>query len=63
MALTALVVGIPTLKLSGHYLAMATLGFNIVVHHAFVQWDGLTGGPSGLTGIPAFGLLGTGVPG
>ena len=58
VALTALVVGIPTLKLSGHYLAMATLGFNIVVHHAFVQWDGLTGGPSGLTGIPAFGLLG-----
>lgn len=58
VALTALVVGIPTLKLSGHYLAMATLGFNVVVHHAFVQWDGLTGGPSGLTGIPAFGLLG-----
>jgi branched-chain amino acid transport system permease protein len=58
VALTALVIGIPTLRLLGHYLAMATLGFNIVVHHAFVQWDPVTGGPSGLTGIPPFGVLG-----
>src|SRR5210317_466261 len=29
-ALIALAVGLPALKLSGHYLAMATLGFNIV---------------------------------
>ncbi len=54
VALTALVIGVPTLRLSGHYLAMATLGFNIVVHHGFVQWDHVTGGPSGLTGIPPF---------
>ena len=58
VALTALIVGVPTLRLSGHYLAMATLGFNIVVHHAFVQWDQVTGGPSGLTGIPPFGVPG-----
>jgi branched-chain amino acid transport system permease protein len=63
VALAALLVGIPTLRLSGHYLAMATLGFNVVVHHAFVQWDGVTGGPSGLTGIPPFGLLGVPVQG
>jgi branched-chain amino acid transport system permease protein len=58
VALTALIIGVPTLRLSGHYLAMATLGFNIVVHHAFVQWDKVTGGPSGLTGIPPFGIPG-----
>jgi branched-chain amino acid transport system permease protein len=58
VSLTALVIGVPTLRLSGHYLAMATLGFNIVVHHAFVQWDTVTGGPSGLTGIPPFGVPG-----
>lgn len=63
VALAALLVGVPTLRLSGHYLAMATLGFNIVVHHALVQWDGVTGGPSGLTGIPPFGLLGVTVQG
>jgi branched-chain amino acid transport system permease protein len=58
VALTALIVGVPTLRLSGHYLAMATLGFNIVVHHVLVHWDQVTGGPSGLTGIPAFGVPG-----
>jgi branched-chain amino acid transport system permease protein len=63
VALTALIIGVPTLRLSGHYLAMATLGFNIVVHHAFVQWDKVTGGPSGLTGIPSFGVSGVTVQG
>jgi branched-chain amino acid transport system permease protein len=58
VALTALIIGVPTLRLSGHYLAMATLGFNIVVHHVLVHWDRVTGGPSGLTGIPSFGVLG-----
>jgi branched-chain amino acid transport system permease protein len=58
VALTALAIGVPTLRLSGHYLAMATLGFNIVVHNVFVQWDQVTGGPSGLTGIPPFGAFG-----
>jgi len=58
VTLTALVIGIPTLRLSGHYLAMATLGFNIVVHHILVQCDTVTGGPSGLSGIPAFSVPG-----
>jgi hypothetical protein len=58
VALTAQVIGVPTLRLSGHYLAMATLGFNIVVHHVLVHWDQVTGGPSGLTGIPSLGVLG-----
>ncbi|MFZ0613335.1 MAG: branched-chain amino acid ABC transporter permease [Desulfobacterales bacterium] len=51
-ALIALAVGLPALKLSGHYLAMATLGFNIVVYTILVQWDTVTGGPSGFAGIP-----------
>lgn len=52
-ALVALLVGIPALRLHGHYLAMATLGFNIVIYTVLVQWDDLTGGPSGFAGIPA----------
>jgi branched-chain amino acid transport system permease protein len=63
VALTAIVIGVPTLRLSGHYLAMATLGFNIVVHNVLVQWDRVTGGPSGLTGIPPFSVLGAAVQG
>jgi len=58
MALVALALGVPTLRLSGHYLAMATLGFNYVVHSIFVQWDALTGGPAGLSGIPPLSLFG-----
>ncbi|MBW2452732.1 MAG: branched-chain amino acid ABC transporter permease, partial [Deltaproteobacteria bacterium] len=52
-ALIAFLVGLPTLRLHGHYLAMATLGFNIVVYTVLVQWDELTGGPSGYSGIPS----------
>lgn len=58
VALTAFVIGLPALRLSGHYLAMATLGFNIIMHNIFVQWDMVTGGPSGLSGIPPFAVLG-----
>lgn len=58
VALMALVIGIPTLRLHGHYLAMATLGFNYVVHIILVQWDAVTGGPSGLSGIPSLSVLG-----
>jgi branched-chain amino acid transport system permease protein len=55
-ALVALVVGIPALKLSGYYLAMATLGFGIIVHICFKELNYLTGGPSGLVGIPVLAI-------
>ena len=51
-AFVALAVGLPALKLRGHYLAMATLGFNIVIYTILIQWDTVTGGPSGFSGIP-----------
>jgi len=54
----ALLVGIPTLKLTGYYLAMATLGFGIIVHICFKEFTWLTGGPSGLVGIPSLRLGG-----
>jgi branched-chain amino acid transport system permease protein len=63
VGLSALGIGIPTLRLSGHYLAMATLGFNIVVHNVLIQWDRVTGGPSGLSGVPPFAVLGMAVQG
>ena len=50
--LVALLVGMPSLKLTGYYLAMATLGFGIIVYICFKELVGLTGGPSGLVGIP-----------
>ncbi len=50
--LVALVIGGPTLRLSGVYLAMATLGFGEVVRVAILNADSLTGGALGLNGIP-----------
>lgn len=63
-ALVALFVGIPTLRLRGHYLAMATLGLNAILSVLFVGLVGITGGPNGLIGVPSFTLAGwdLGVP-
>ena len=55
-ALVALLLGIPTLKLKGHYMVMATLGFNIIVSVILVEWDEVTGGVSGFSGIPNLSL-------
>jgi len=52
-ALVAFVVGRPILRLKGHYLAMATLGFGIILHTVFMRETGLTGGPDGRI-VPAF---------
>jgi branched-chain amino acid transport system permease protein len=57
-AACAWLIGIPTLKLSGHYLAMATLGFGIIVSIVFNEAVELTGGPSGFVGIPRLELFG-----
>ncbi len=54
VGLIAFAIGFPILKLKGHYLAMATLGFGIIVYIIFNETIELTGGPSGLSGIPYF---------
>lgn len=56
--LIAWLLGGPTLKLRSHYLAMATVGFNLMVYTVLVQWDAVTGGPSGLSGVPALSVGG-----
>jgi len=55
VALSALIgaaVGVPLLKLRGHYLAMGTLGFGMIVHIVLVQWESLTGGTIGIMSVP-----------
>jgi branched-chain amino acid transport system permease protein len=51
-ALVAFVIGKPTLRLSGVYLAMATLAFGEVVRIVVLNTEDLTGGALGLNGIP-----------
>lgn len=57
-ALAALIIALPTLRLRGHYLAMATLGFGVILSVFFVELVDLTGGPNGLVGIPPVSFLG-----
>ena len=51
-AVMAFVIGKPTLRLSGVYLAMATLAFGEVVRIALLNAESFTGGALGLNGIP-----------
>ncbi len=55
---TAFLIGVPALKLRGYYLAMATLGFGIIVYIFFTEAQTWTGGPSGLAGIPNLSVFG-----
>nr|WP_051273213.1 branched-chain amino acid ABC transporter permease [Desulfotruncus alcoholivorax] len=50
--LIAAIIGRPTLKLRELYLAMGTMGFGILIHTMFNEAGELTGGPSGIAGIP-----------
>ncbi|MBI4493974.1 MAG: ATP-binding cassette domain-containing protein [Chloroflexi bacterium] len=51
-AVAGLLLGIPSLRMAGPYLAMATMAFNLIVQKLLVNWTELTGGPDGLPGIP-----------
>ena len=48
----AYLLSFPIFQLRGNYLAMATLGFGIILWVAFRELDQFTGGPSGLSGVP-----------
>ena len=52
--IVALLVGIPTLRLSGDYLAIATLGVSEIIRSLIMNMDHITNGPAGLFGIPPF---------
>ena len=56
--ITAYLIGVPSLKLRGYYLAMATLGFGIIVYIFLNEAEPLTGGPSGIAHIPNLSLAG-----
>lgn len=51
-ALFGLLIGLPTLRLKGDYLAIATLGFGEIVRNVLNNWDSLTNGPMGIQRIP-----------
>lgn len=52
------VVGLPALRVAGHYLALATLAFQIIIERAIFNWDPVTNGARGLA-VPSVELGGT----
>ncbi|MCP4135029.1 MAG: branched-chain amino acid ABC transporter permease [bacterium] len=56
-ALIAFLIGIPILKLKGHYLAMATLGFGTIVYRVVLGTE-IFGGADGISDVPPFRLFG-----
>ncbi len=44
-----LFIGLPAVRLSGHFLAVVTLGFGLSIPQIALNWDSLTGGYSGLS--------------
>lgn len=56
-ALISLLIAIPSLRVSGHYLVLASFGVQEVLSGLFLNL-GMTGGPAGLRGIPRPNLFG-----
>jgi len=57
-SLLGLVIGFPSIRLKGDYLALATFGFGVIVYSVSKNWVDLTRGPMGLPGIPKFSFFG-----
>jgi branched-chain amino acid transport system permease protein len=55
-AMAGVLLGFPVLRLRGDYLAIVTLGFGEIVRQILINWNSVTGGANGLTGIgrPSF---------
>ena len=47
-----LILGLTTLRLGGHYLAMITISFQMIFDLVVVNWVELTHGPDGIPGVP-----------
>ncbi|MCI8465626.1 MAG: branched-chain amino acid ABC transporter permease [Lachnospiraceae bacterium] len=51
-------LGLPTLRLSGRYLTIVTLAFCEIIRTVETNWRSLTGGATGITGIPEAEIFG-----
>jgi branched-chain amino acid transport system permease protein len=61
-SLVGIGLGAVSTRIKGHYLALTTLGFNEIFRLITVNETAVTGGPSGLTGIPQLKLPGLRLP-
>lgn len=57
-AFWGMILGFPVLRLRGDYLAIVTLAFGEIIRLVIINWQTLTGGPNGISGIPRPTLFG-----
>ncbi|MBV8925594.1 MAG: DUF3382 domain-containing protein, partial [Bradyrhizobium sp.] len=57
-SLWGVMLGFPVLRLRGDYLAIVTLAFGEIIRLVIINWQSLTGGPNGVSGIPRPTLFG-----
>ena len=57
-AFWGVLLGFPVLRLRGDYLAIVTLAFGEIIRLVIINWQSLTGGPNGVSGIPRPTLFG-----
>lgn len=53
-----IVMGLPTLRLTGTYLSIITLGFGEIIRTIIIVWDPVTNGPLGIRNIPKPNIFG-----
>lgn len=56
--LFGILLAYPTVRVRGVYLAVVTIAFGLIVENVAIEWQSLTGGTTGLSGIPAPNVLG-----
>lgn len=57
-AVLGVIIGFPSVRLKGDYLALATFGLGVIIYSIAKNWVSLTRGPMGLPGIPGFSVFG-----
>ncbi len=57
-AIFGVLLGAPTLRLRGDYLAIVTLGFGEIIRVVLLNWGSLSGGPNGIASIPRMDFFG-----
>ncbi|MBN8968789.1 MAG: high-affinity branched-chain amino acid ABC transporter permease LivM [Rhizobiales bacterium] len=51
-AFWGMLLGFPVLRLKGDYLAIVTLAFGEIIRLVLLNWQNVTGGPNGISGVP-----------
>src|SRR5690606_35520586 len=54
-AAMSVLIALPALRVSGHYLVVVSLALQIIVIEVILNWTSLTGGTDGISAVPAYG--------